>query len=164
SILRPLHSAAGCGRGNMAELTILGGGPAGLAVAFYAHKAGRRFRLYEKSAELGGMCRTFHWHGHSYDAGAHRFHDRDPDITRDIRELMGDELRAVDAPSKLWTGKKLIDFPPTPLNAAFSFGISGAARIAFEVLSARLRSPVCVNFGDFARANFGETLARRLLI
>lgn len=148
----------------MAELTILGGGPAGLGVAFYAHKAGHCFTLYEKSAELGGMCRTFRHGEHRYDAGAHRLHDRDQEITRDLQELMGGGLQSVKAPSKLWNRGKFIDFPPTPLNAALSFGMLGAGRIAFEVLRARWRAQPCVNFGDFARQQFGETLAQRLLI
>ena len=148
----------------MAELTVLGGGPAGLAIAFYTNKAGRPFKLYEKSAELGGMCRTFQHGGHRYDAGAHRFHDRDQEITRDVRELMGDELISVSAPSKLWTRGKLIDFPPTPLNAVFSFGLASAVRISLEVLGARWRAKECVNFRDFARAQFGKTLAQRMLI
>lgn len=148
----------------MAELTILGGGPAGLGIAFYAHRAGHRFTLYERSAELGGMCRTFRHGEHRYDAGAHRLHDRDQEITRDLQELMGGDLQSVKAPSKLWNRGKFIDFPPTPLNAALSFGVLGAARIAFEVLRARWQAKPCVNFGDFARQQFGETLAQRLLI
>ena len=146
------------------QLTILGGGPAGLGVATYAHQAGHRFTLYEGSAELGGMCRTFHHGKHRYDAGAHRFHDQDADITKDFLKLMGGELRRISAPSKLWDHGKFIDFPPTPLNAAFSFGFLGAGRIAVEMLRARLSTKPCVNFGDFARRQFGEFLARRMLI
>ena len=148
----------------MTELTILGGGPAGLGVAFYAHKAGHDFTLYEKSGELGGMCRTFSHGEHRYDAGAHRFHDRDAEITRDLHELMGAELRRVRAPSKLWNRGRLVDFPPTPLNAALSFGVRDAGRIGLEVLRARWHARPCVTFGDFARRQFGETLAQRLLI
>jgi protoporphyrinogen oxidase len=110
------------------ELTVLGGGPAGIAVAFYAHKAGHRFRLYEKSLELGGMCRTFEAGRHRYDAGAHRFHDRDADITQDVSELMAGGLVKVAAPSKVWIDGKPIDFPPTPLNALFAFGLRNAAQ------------------------------------
>src|ERR1700733_862623 len=146
------------------QLTILGGGPAGLGVAFYAHKAGHSFTLYERSTELGGMCRTFHHGTHHYDAGAHRFHDQDAEVTRDLQELMADELRRIKAPSKLWNRGKLIDFPPTPLNAALSFGIFGAGRIGVEMIRARLSTRPCVNFGDFARRQFGEFLAQRLLI
>lgn len=146
------------------ELTILGGGPAGLGVAFYAYQAGHRFVLYERSTQLGGMCRTFRDGTHCYDAGAHRFHDQDAEITRDLLKLMGSELKRIKAPSKLWHRGKLIDFPPTPLNAALSFGFVGAGRIGVQMVCARLSTRPCVNFGDFARRQFGDFLAQRLLI
>ena len=73
----------------MTSLTILGGGPAGLGLAFYAHRAGMPFVLVEASSELGGMCRTFRSGEHLYDCGAHRFHDRDPEITKDVLALGG---------------------------------------------------------------------------
>ena len=60
----------------MTDLVILGGGPAGLGVAFYAHRAGLPFVLLEGSSQLGGMCRTLQCGKHLYDCGAHRFHDR----------------------------------------------------------------------------------------
>jgi protoporphyrinogen oxidase len=146
-------------------LTILGGGPAGLAVAFYAHRAGRTFQLYEKSAHLGGLCRTLTFGRHSYDCGAHRFHDRDADITRDIRELMGDELVAVDAPSKIYDRGRFIDFPPTPLNVLFSgFKLGETARIGLELIRSRRNRKPSESFADFAVSQFGATLARRLLL
>src|SRR5262245_39001951 len=77
------------GRSAGRELHILGGGPAGLAVAFYAQRAGLGFELLERSHELGGLCRTLALGEHRYDTGAHRFHDRDPQITADVRELLG---------------------------------------------------------------------------
>src|SRR5512141_520567 len=118
----------------MTRLAILGGGPAGLGVAFYAPRAGLPFELYEGSEELGGMCRTLRSGDHLYDRGAHRFHDRDPEITRDVVELMGDELVRVDAPSAILDGGRYIDFPPTPLNVMFAYGFREAGRICLDLL------------------------------
>ena len=148
----------------MIELTILGGGPAGLGVAFYAHRAGVPFVLFEKSADLGGMCRTLRHGDHLYDCGAHRFHDQDAEITRDVLELMGDEMLSVDAPSVIWDRGRFVDFPPTPLNAIISCGPVGALRIGFELLRAHLKPRECVSFEDFAVGQFGETLARRIVL
>jgi protoporphyrinogen oxidase len=146
-------------------LSILGGGPAGLATAFYAQRAGVPFLLFEKSERLGGLCRTLKLGEHSYDCGAHRFHDRDPDITRDVRALMGDELVAVNAPSKIYDRGRFIDFPPTPLNVLFSgFNLWETGRIGVELIRSRRRAAPAVSFADFAVSQFGETLARRLLL
>ncbi len=149
----------------MRELTILGGGPAGLGVAFYAHRAGLPFVLLEASPELGGMCRTLRCGEHLYDRGAHRLHDRDPEITRDLVALMGDDLVRVEAPSAIWDRGRYIAFPPTPLNVVFAYGPREAARICLDLLRSTLRrNHLEVTFEDFAVRRFGETLARRILL
>ena len=148
------------------HLTILGGGPAGLGVAFYAHRAGLPFVLLEGSPELGGMCRTMRCGEHLYDRGAHRFHDRDPEVTRDLVELMGDDLVRVDAPSAIWDRGRFIDFPPTPLNVMFAYGFREAGRICRDLVRSGLRPRrrPAVTFEEFAVRRFGETLARRILL
>ncbi|HLI82093.1 MAG TPA: FAD-dependent oxidoreductase, partial [Candidatus Binataceae bacterium] len=134
-------------------------------MAFYANRAALPFQLYEKSAQLGGLCRTLRFGDHSYDCGAHRFHDRDADITCDIRAMLGDELASVDAPSKIYDRGRFIDFPPTPLNLLLSgFNLGEAVRIGIELILSRRRPTPPVSFADFAIAQFGETLARRLLL
>lgn len=149
----------------MTELAILGGGPAGLGVAFYARRAGLPFVLYESSSELGGMCRTMAWGDHRYDRGAHRFHDRDAEITRDVFELLGDELVRVQAPSAIRDGGRFIDFPPTPLNVMFAYGFREASRICLDLVRSGLRREgELVTFEDFAVRRFGRTLARRILL
>lgn len=149
----------------MQLLTILGGGPAGLATAFYARRAGIPFALYERTPELGGLCRTLRCGVHLYDCGAHRFHDRDADITSDVRALLRDDLIPVHSPSKICDRGRFIDFPPTPLNLLFSsIGPRESIRIGFEVIRSRWREVPIVSFEDFAVSQFGKTLARRLLL
>jgi len=149
----------------MTHLAILGGGPAGLGVAFYARRAGLPFTLFEGSPELGGMCRTLRCGEHLYDCGAHRFHDRDPEITQDLLALMGGDLVRVKAPSAIRDGGRSIDFPPTPLNVLFAYGPREAARICLDLLRSGLgRRRPAVTFEDFAVRRFGRTLARRILL
>jgi protoporphyrinogen oxidase len=148
----------------MNQLTILGGGPAGLGAAFYATRANVPFLLFERSGALGGMCRTFRHGEHSYDSGAHRFHARDSEITRDLVELMGDELISVNAPSIVWDHGRFIDFPPTPLSVLSSYPLKEVMGIGFELLGVKLRPQPCVSFQDFAISQFGETLSRRILL
>jgi protoporphyrinogen oxidase len=146
-------------------LTILGGGPAGLGTAFYAHRAGIPFAIYERSAELGGLCRTLRVGEHRYDCGAHRFHDRDADITNDVRSLLRNDLIPVHSPSKIYDRGRFIDFPPTPLNLLCS---SSSPRellqVGIEIVRSRRRQMPIVTFEDFAVGQFGKTLARRLLL
>ncbi|HEY6553054.1 MAG TPA: FAD-dependent oxidoreductase [Vicinamibacteria bacterium] len=146
------------------SLTILGGGPAGLGVGFYAERARLPFAVYERSKHFGGICRTFQQGAHRYDCGAHRFHDRDADITADVRALLGDDLRRVAAPNQVWDGERFLDFPPTPLGLLRACGLREAGRIGLELASERLRSRSNRSLEDFAVSRFGLTLARRVLL
>jgi protoporphyrinogen oxidase len=148
----------------MERLTILGGGPAGLAVAFYAQRAGVDFQLYEQSPHLGGLCRTLHYQKHSYDTGAHRFHNQDPEVTSDLKNLLGERLFKVSKPSKVFMGGRFVDFPPTPIGMLRSAGLRQMGKIGFDIVRARRHQKEIVSFADFAIQRFGETLARRFLL
>ena len=146
------------------SLVILGGGPAGLAVAHYAARDGVPVTLFERADHVGGLCRTFQWGSHRYDAGAHRFHDQDPQATADARALLGDRLVTVDAPSRIYDGRRFIDFPPTPLGMLFSGGVGQMGAIGRDLVRGRRSTRPAVSFADFAIGQFGETLARRFLL
>jgi protoporphyrinogen oxidase len=146
------------------DLTILGGGPAGLGVAHYAHQQGLGLSLYERAAELGGLCRTFVSGDHRYDSGAHRFHDRDPEVTADLRRLLGDQLLQVEATSQIFDRGRFINFPPTPINWLLGNGWREATSLGAEVVKARWRPRPERTFEDVAVNRYGERLAHRLLI
>src|SRR4029077_19516710 len=117
---------------------------------FYAQRAAVPFVLFESSAELGGLCRTFRCGPHRYDAGAHRFHDRDAEITRDLRELLGDELLRVRATSQICDRGRYFDFPPRPLNWICGSGVREAAGTVVEILRGLFRPRPEHNFEDLA--------------
>lgn len=143
---------------------ILGGGPAGVSLAFYAQRMGLDFRLLEKDSQLGGLCQTLQAGEHCYDTGAHRFHDRHPHVTRDLEKILGDSLHLVDRPSKVWLDNRLLEFPPTPLNMLFSLGMAQVGRIGLDLIRARSRDSEVVSFADYATRQFGRTLAEKFLL
>lgn len=146
------------------SIAILGGGPAGVGTAYYANRFGLAFKLFEKSASAGGICQTHSYEGHRFDAGAHRFHDRDRQITEDLFELLGDRLVPVYKPSKVLISGRFIDFPPTPIDMLFSAGIPQVGRIGLDFLKGRFHRGDLVSFADFAVKHFGKTLAKRFLL
>jgi protoporphyrinogen oxidase len=96
------------------DLIILGGGPAGLAMAFWAQQKNLRFIIIEKAATLGGNAQTFSYHDHLYDSGAHRWHNAHPAITQEIIQLLKDDFSEVSIPSVIhYEGREVI-FPLTP--------------------------------------------------
>jgi protoporphyrinogen oxidase len=147
-----------------ARLVILGGGPAGLAAAFYAARAGLAPLVLERAAAPGGLCRTFTWGAHRYDAGAHRFHDRDPEVTADVRALLGTELHEVDAPSQVLHDGRLLAFPPQPREWLAAAGLRAGAVMASEVMRGRWWPRPERSFEDYALNRYGARLGRPLLL
>ncbi len=123
-----------------ADVQILGGGPAGLGAAYYAKKLDLNFAVIEAGGELGGNCRTIRIGDFLFDTGAHRFHDKDPQVTNDIRDLLGEDLFEVDAPSEIFSGDRFFKFPLRPGNLARQLSPKTLARIAAENL--RIKKPI----------------------
>jgi protoporphyrinogen/coproporphyrinogen III oxidase len=90
-------------------VAILGAGPAGLATAWALETLDCPYTLLEWAPEPGGNARTLRFGDFRYDTGPHR--DRDPEATRRVVEVLGDDLCPVEAPSRiLWQGR-FVDFP-----------------------------------------------------
>jgi protoporphyrinogen oxidase len=147
------------------HLSILGGGPAGLAAGYFARKAGIPFTVYEASAEVGGNARTLSRGAFLFDTGAHRWHDKDPEITEELFRLMRDDLHKVEAPSQTYHQKKFIDFPLSPLNLFLTLGPGGFFGAGFDFLKARLGpEPDEEHFEAFAVRTYGRAIASRFLL
>lgn len=143
--------------------TILGGGLAGLAFAYFANLAGERVKLFEAAPFLGGNGRTLRFGEALIDTGAHRLHDRNPVATKAFQRLLGPALSRVEAPSQIiWRGKK-IDFPLKPLNAAICMGPGGLVRVLAENIIPK-RNATPKTFEELAVLRYGPTLARQFLL
>jgi protoporphyrinogen oxidase len=147
------------------SLTILGGGPAGLATGFYARRRGLDVRLYEAASAVGGNTRTLELGPFRYDTGAHRFHDKDPAVTADVKALLGDDLHRVDAPSQIcWRGRR-IDFPLAPFDLTRKLPLRLLARIAREQFAIPGHADSdAAHFDEMARQSYGPTLAKLFLL
>ncbi|MGQ0637377.1 MAG: FAD-dependent oxidoreductase [Planctomycetaceae bacterium] len=150
---------------NGTKLTILGGGPAGLALGYYAQKSGIDFGVYEAAGRVGGNCVTLQHGEFRFDSGAHRFHDKDPEVTAEIQQLVGDDLRRIEVPSQIWHAGRFVDFPLSPLNLFQALGPISFTRAGFSLLRGRMeRSLPTVSFLDFAVRTYGRDIASRFLL
>ena len=150
---------------NSPRLTVLGGGPAGLAVSYYAKKRGIPFTLYEASSRLGGNAITLQRDKFFFDSGAHRLHDKHPEITQELLTLLGQDLKKIEIPSLIYHNRKFIDFPLSPLNLLTKLGPVVFFRAGIEFLKAQLDSkPLAGHFKDIALKRYGRTIAERFLL
>ena len=149
----------------MDKLIILGAGAGGLAVGYYARKKGVPFTIYEASDRIGGNSATLEYKGFLFDSGAHRFHDRYPEITREMRTLLGEDFKNINIPSQIYSHGALIDFPLSPLNLMKNIGFSEFLKSGIEVVAARLNRKNNNNsFEAYAMETYGNTLANRFLL
>ena len=146
-------------------IIILGGGVAGLAVGYYARRAGIPFAIFEKSGRIGGNCITLRHGAFSFDSGAHRIHSSDPRITQEFNELLGKDLMKVEAPSKIFHEGRFIDFPLSPLNLFVNLGPVQTLRAVHDLLVGRLtiRNREA-DFERFAVGTYGRTVAAKFLL
>jgi protoporphyrinogen oxidase len=150
---------------NPFHIAILGGGPAGLATGFYARKDNIPFTIFEVSDHAGGNCITFTHGEFRFDSGAHRFHDKIPEVTAEMKALLGHDFQKIDAPSSIYFKGRFIDFPLSPLNLLRKLGIPTFCRAGIELLAARLsRTGKNGSFQNFAVRTYGRSIAEFFLL
>lgn len=149
------------------EVAVLGGGPAGLASGWALETLGRDYCVFEKSSVHGGNARTVRFGEFSYDTGPHRFHARDPEATKKVYELLGDDLHEVQAPARIYWQGKFVDFPLRPAQILKSGGLAYATRAARDFALAKVKNrdgASATDFAAFANGWFGKTIASTFLI
>jgi protoporphyrinogen oxidase len=147
------------------HITILGGGTAGLAVGYYARKSRLPFTIYEASNRIGGNCITLKHRAFLFDSGAHRFHNKDVQVTEELKALLGDDFREINVPSQIYYNGRFIDFPLSPLNLLRNLGLYAFAKAGFELVGSKLRGCECNgNFENFALYTYGKTVANSFLL
>ena len=117
---------------NKVELYILGGGPAGVALSYYAHKNNIDFRLFEASSQIGGICSTITHGDFKYDTGAQRLHDKNKKVTKLIKSVLKEDLLKVSAPSQIYLDSKKLSFPFQLNNIINELSWNELKQIVFE--------------------------------
>lgn len=146
-------------------LAILGGGVAGLSAALEAERRGLPYELFEAGPQLGGNARTFEVGGFRFDAGAHRLHDRFPDVTARVRELLGDALGRVDEQSRIQYAGGFVDFPLRPWDLARKLPLHHCLRAGIDLVRARLGPRTApIHLAELALQRYGRALAEPFLI
>jgi protoporphyrinogen oxidase len=149
----------------MTDVVVLGAGPAGVAAAYYAARAGHRVVVLERAAGPGGLAGSFEVCGVRVDYGSHRLHPAtDPAILATLHDLLGDELEERPRNGRIRLGGRWIVFPlrigdlarrlpPSFAAAALADAATGALR--------RARRARADTFAEVLRAGLGPTMCDR---
>lgn len=147
------------------KITILGGGPAGLALGYYAKQKNYDFTIYEGQDTIGGNCRTFKHQAFLFDSGAHRIHDKSEEVTNLIKELMKGQLKQIHSPSQIYKNGQFIDFPLTPLNLMSKLGLKDFLKALVQIFKESFKPQKENNsFQDIALKAYGKHIAENFLL
>ena len=96
----------------MADVVVLGAGPAGLLAAHDLAAAGHRCTLVEAQDRTGGMAASIEVAGQRVDLGSHRLHHATPpDLLAEIRGWLGVDLQTRERNGRIHLGGRWVGFP-----------------------------------------------------
>lgn len=97
------------------NIAIIGAGLTGLTTAYYLKKSGLKVTVFEKSNRAGGVIKTNHENGFTFESGPNTGVLSHPEAAELLEDLKGDcELEVADANAKarwIWKGKKWEPLP-----------------------------------------------------
>lgn len=97
----------------MARIVIIGAGLTGLSAAYHLEKKGFfDYHLFEKEADIGGLCGSVEQDGFTFDFTGHLLHIGDPYFRQLIEQLVGFEnLNAITRRSFIYSQETYTRYP-----------------------------------------------------
>ena len=93
------------------KVVIIGAGPAGLTLGLKLSEAKIPVEIIEADDRVGGLCKTLHYQGCSFDLGGHRFITKDKQTQGFLEQLMGGDLLLRPRKSIICLKNKKINYP-----------------------------------------------------
>lgn len=142
------------------HFVIFGAGLAGLTAAQALLKKGCTVTLIEKSAQVGGLARTFEQEGFRFDLGGHRFHSNNPTVVNWLKDLLKSDLLTVPRISHIYLNGQFVDYPIQIAKAISIFSPLKAVQMALSYLMAKLvdRQRSEASFEDWVVKRYGKAL------
>ncbi len=146
----------------MKNISIIGGGPAGLGVAFYSKKNKHSYELFEATNIFGGNCVTYNYNEFYFDSGAHRLHDKDTQTTDLFKSLLNEDLKLINIPSQIFRDGKFIDFPISPLNLIKYFGLRKCILEGIKIVFSKKNTGI--SFKELVESKYGKEISKLFLL
>jgi len=144
----------------VADVFVIGAGPAGLTASYLLTKEGLDVVVVERDPErVGGISRTVDYKGFLFDIGGHRFFSKSKEVVDLWKELLPDDFIQRPRISRIYYKGKLYSYPLKAFEALTNLGIFESALCMASYGWAKLR-PVenPKTFHQWVRNQFGERL------
>jgi protoporphyrinogen oxidase len=136
---------------------ILGGGIAGLSLGYFL---GTDCEILEKDSTCGGLCRSYHADGFTYDLGGHIIFSKDTEILDFELSMLGDKVGQFYRKNSVWFKGRHVKYP-------FENGLSVLDKEdIFDIVYNFINNTPGPqnNFRDWIYNTFGKGLAEKYLI
>jgi len=144
-------------------IVIVGAGLAGLSTAY--HLSGAAYRIYEREAEVGGLCRSYQKDGFTFDYTGHLLHFRQPEVKALVERLLAGKLQSHRRQSFIYSHQTYTEYP-------FQVNTHGlppeVVRECLLGFIATLTTPAPVSndrsFKQWILDNLGEGMAKHFMV
>ena len=123
----------------MKRVAVIGAGPAGLTCALELAKKGFKVDVFEASAHVGGLSRSFELFGQVVDLGPHRFFSLDPKVNAFWKSHVGDEYIHVNRLTRIFYNQKFFYYPIRAVDALLKLGLVEAFLCGLSFFVAQFR-------------------------
>jgi protoporphyrinogen oxidase len=140
-------------------IAVIGAGPAGLAAAWRAARAGHEVVVVDRAPAVGGLAGSFEVAGLRVDHGSHRLHPSTPPaILGALQGLLGDDLQSRPRNGRIRLRGRWVAFPLRTGDLVRHMPAGFAVRAGADALAAPLRRPRGDTFAEVVRAGLGPTV------
>lgn len=143
----------------MTQTLIIGAGPTGLSLA---HKLHGRKRILEAEDRVGGLCRSVHAEGGTFDIGGHSFHTPHPDVDEFVHTILNGRVYSQTRDARVYAAGTLI---PYPFQKFFDqIPDPDIVRECRAGLAQTRDAGQADNFEDYITMKFGDGIARHFML
>jgi protoporphyrinogen oxidase len=142
----------------MSKTLIIGAGYTGLAAGMELAKQNATFTIVEKQADVGGLSRSFFVGNTLFELGPHIYFDKDPDVTKFWKDLVGYKFKSHLRKNRIYFDGKYIKSPLSLIDATIKIGVFKIAYVLYTQIKAKLVKREIKSAEDWVVANFGKGL------
>lgn len=147
----------------MARIVILGGGLAGLSVAYHLKKA---YQLFEKEKRAGGLCRSHQINGFTFDYTGHLLHFRSSYAKGLVLHLLGENIKSHRRRAWIFSKKVFTHYPFQANTYGLPAEVIAECLLGFIEASKKDTSskPAAENFKEWILDQFGTGIAKHFMV
>ena len=150
----------------MADVTVLGAGPAGLAAALELAESGVQVTVVEQQGHVGGNAASFEFGGVNVDYGSHRLHPASPArVLERIQDVLGDDLLTRPRHGRIRLMGRWIHFPLRPVDLLLRmhprFSVGVGLDLARKIMPSSPVTDSDASFADILERGLGKTICKQ---